>query len=74
MSGGRISIGIKIGESFYEDVVEVRVGVDGFETNEHIADGLEALARQLRREVAAMGAARGGGSDEGTDLRAEGSP
>lgn len=71
MSGGRLSIGIKIGESFYEDVVEVRVGADGFETNEHIAQGLEELARQIRREVASMGAARGGGSDQDPDLRTE---
>jgi hypothetical protein len=72
VSGGRLKIGIKIGESFYEDVVEVWVGADGFETNEQIAQGLEELARQIRREIASMRTARGVNSDEDPDLRAEG--
>lgn len=54
MSGGRLSIGVKIGDSLYEDTIEVRVGVDGFETSEHIAQGLEELARQIRRQAGAL--------------------
>lgn len=54
MSTGRISIGIKIGDTFYENMVEVQIGIDGFETNERISAGLEELARQIRKQTAAL--------------------
>ena len=54
MSAARIGIGIKIGSSLYENIAEVPVGFDGFETNENIAQGLEAVARAIRAQIGAF--------------------
>jgi hypothetical protein len=72
VNGGRLKIGIKVGSSFFEDIVVVEIGIDGATTNENIARGLEALAREIRKQTAFIALPRGDASGEDPDLRAEG--